>query len=234
MAGEKRKESEPSSVNQGTPKRARPSKPLQKPGSKTDANGGGVRNADNDFFDDKETWIRMYYTLLSRKAAQQQTMPIPPTFQILLLFNAYFQGFKEPIGRASQDWDGDWLVECVAAPTRTRRNLIKFETAVQCVCPELKTHINILREQRPHYVNTDNASVGMFVTPEQIARVLQEAGTENADGVALMTALDSLTLPVPAPAQADSWKTKAVAYLDVHETERPDDHPRRLDCKWHH
>jgi hypothetical protein len=241
MAGGKRKEPESSSVDQEAskkPKPSKPPKPLRKPGSKTDANGGRVRNIDNDFFSDEEAWIKIYYTLLARITERQVAMTIPPTTHILLLFNAYFQGFKEPIGSPHLDWNGrDWLLECVAVPTRIRRNLIEFETAVQRLCPDLKRQIDVLREERPACVGGDGVSAeasSLFVTPEQIASVLQETGKLDADGNPVLTTLDSLTLPDPTPVDINLWKDKAVARINARETRHPDDHPRHLDYKLHH
>ncbi|KAF3050106.1 hypothetical protein E8E11_004669 [Didymella keratinophila] len=210
MASVKRKGPESSPADQGASKKPKaseppkPPKPLRKPGSKTSANGVGVRNADNSFFNDEEAWIKIYYTLLARQAVQQVEMPIPPTTDSLLLFNAYFQGFKEPI----------------AEPTRTRRNLVDFETAVQRVCPELKTQIDGLREQRPDYVDADDASAeasSLFVTPEQIASVLEEAGKLDADGNPVMTALDNLSLPNPTPADIDLSLNSGPQMANRHE-----------------
>ena len=244
MAGGKRKEPESSSGDQETSKKSKtsepskPPKPLRKPSSKTSANGVGMRNADNSFFDDGEAWIKVYYTLLARKAALNVEISIPPTTDILLLFNLYFQGFKEPVGKPSQNWDLDaWVLECVAVPTRIPKDLVGLETAVQRVCPELKTQIDMLCEQRPAYVDGDNAAAevsSLFVTPEQITTVLGEVGQLDADGNPVTTALNNLLLPDATPADTDLWGDKAVARINARETRTPDDHPGRLDYKTRH
>lgn len=221
MADKKRKRSAAPSQDEVQPKRPKPSKPpRKKTGSSTDANGGATETADG-FFDDEEAWIKIYYTLLLKKATQEASMPIPPTTEILLSFNAYFQGFKEPVGEAVQSWNRlEWLLECAASPKRTRKHLADFEAAVQRVCPETKrTTDDLRRNRRTSGVRTAALSQRfiIFISLEQIASVLQEADMVTEEGRPVTAALNKITVSDVSRSDARTWKDKAVACIGVHK-----------------
>lgn len=179
------------------------------PGSKADANDN-ARLGPHGFYNDEEAWIHVYYKLLSMKASRETDIRIPPTIDILLHFNAYFQGFKEPVG----SWDEQLLVmECAAVPLRARKTYNEFEAAVQRICPTLKAEIDSMRVSRSH--DTDGigaqpeADYGLAITPEIIRSVLNEHGDLDA------TALANLSIPAVWHPNQKPWQDRALARIDA-------------------
>jgi hypothetical protein len=93
------KSSSPGTLYKRIPSSASPSPadPASGPTSKPAANGGAVQHK-NGFYNDEEVWIEIYYTLLSEAVSNNAGFLPPPTTEILLCFNAFFQGYMEPIG----------------------------------------------------------------------------------------------------------------------------------------
>ncbi|KAF1352646.1 hypothetical protein EJ07DRAFT_159098 [Lizonia empirigonia] len=194
------------------------------PGSKTDANGN-ARLDPHGFYNDEEAWIHIYYTLLSKKASRDADFRIPPTIDILLHFNAYFQGFKEPVGswRRSAQNDRILVMECAAVPKRDRRTYKEFEAAVQRICPTLKAEIDSMRVSRSH--DTDDtgaqpeADYGLAITPEVIHSVLDEHGNLDA------TALANLSIPAVWHPSQEPWQDRALVRIDARVVPEKDAFP---------
>jgi hypothetical protein len=63
----------------------------------SDENNGATLS-DNGFYNDEEVWIEIYYALLEDALSHDPNFRPPPMTEILLEFNAFFKGYKRPVG----------------------------------------------------------------------------------------------------------------------------------------
>ena len=223
MAKKDKQKDPPSDPNQPQPKKPKRSHGALKqllPGSKAAANGNATLNDSTGFYHDEETWINIYYILSSKLLDSDATYVPPPTTRIVALFNAFFQGYKEPVGEcASSSNERRPYLTCTAVPRRTKKTFSDFDSAAERMCSALKAKVEKESEARNTTAVTEHTSTPytLVITPAILASVLADPAS-----------LPSLLIPPTwAPDKAD-WVDTAIANLQAR--------PHRSDANamhWH-